>query len=182
MLASLVVSLTIVPALASVFLKAPEENRDPGELAREREAAEAAEAAERRTWLQRIYLPALRTVLAHRRWTVAGALAIFVGTLALTPLLQTNFIGDSGQNTVTVTAAYPAGTSLAAQDERARTLEDALAGIDDVETVQTTVGSAGGIAAFSGGSGTPRATFALTVGEDADPRRCRRRSGRPSTG
>ncbi len=168
MLASLVVSLTIVPALASVFLRAPEGNRDPAELAR---AREAAEAAERRTWLQRIYLPALRTVLAHRRWTVAGAVAIFVATLALTPLLQTNFIGDSGQNTVTVTAAYPAGPGLAAQDQRARTLEDALAAIGGVETVQTTDGSAGGFAAFSGGSGTPRATFALTLGEDADPER-----------
>ena len=168
MLASLIVSLTIVPALASVFLRAPEEDRDAAELAH---AREAAEAAERRTWLQRIYLPALRTVLAHRRWTVAGALAIFVATLALTPLLQTNFIGDSGQNTVTVSASYPAGTSLAAQDERARTLEDALARVGGVETVQTTVGSAGGFAAFSGGSGTPRATFALTLGEDADPER-----------
>jgi HAE1 family hydrophobic/amphiphilic exporter-1 len=165
MLASLVVSLTIVPALASVFLEAPDGDRSEAELARGREDAEEAE---RRTWLQRIYLPALRWALAHRRWTVAGALAIFVGTLALTPLLQTNFIGDSGQNTVTVTAAYPAGTSLAAQDERARTLEEALSDVDGVETVQTTVGSAGGIAAFQGGGGTPQATFALTLGEDAD--------------
>jgi HAE1 family hydrophobic/amphiphilic exporter-1 len=165
MLASLVVSLTIVPALASAFLKVPEGERDDAERAREREEAEAAE---RRTWLQRAYLPALRWVLAHRRWTVAGALAIFVGTLALTPLLQTNFIGDSGQNTVTVTAAYAPGTGLAGQDERARTLEEALADVPGVDTVQTTVGSAGGVAAFTGGGGTPQATFALTLDEDAD--------------
>jgi HAE1 family hydrophobic/amphiphilic exporter-1 len=165
MLASLVVSLTIVPALASAFLKVPEGERDDAEPAREREEAEAAE---RRTWLQRAYLPALRWVLAHRRWTVAGALAIFVGTLALTPLLQTNFIGDSGQNTVTVTAAYAPGTGLAGQDERARTLEEALADVAGVDTVQTTVGSAGGVAAFTGGGGTPQATFALTLDEDAD--------------
>jgi HAE1 family hydrophobic/amphiphilic exporter-1 len=166
MLASLVVSLTIVPALASVFLKAPDGEWSEAELAREREQAEDAE---RRTGLQRVYLPALRWTLAHRRWTVAGALAIFVGTLALTPLLQTNFIGDSGQNTVTVTAAYPAGTGLAAQDERARTLEAALSDVSGVDTVQTTVGSAGGVAAFTGGGGTPQATFAVTLGEDADP-------------
>jgi HAE1 family hydrophobic/amphiphilic exporter-1 len=165
MLASLVVSLTIVPALASAFLKSPEGDRDDAAPAREREDAEAAE---RRTWLQRAYLPALRWVLAHRRWTVAGALVIFVGTLALTPLLQTNFIGDSGQNTVTVTAAYAPGTGLAAQDERARTLEAALGDVAGVDTVQTTVGSAGGVAAFSGGGGTPQATFALTLDEDAD--------------
>jgi HAE1 family hydrophobic/amphiphilic exporter-1 len=167
LLASLVVSLTIVPVVASAFLKAPEQDRaDPAEL--ERARAEA-EAAERRTWLQRLYLPALRWVVAHRRWTVVGAVAVFIGTLAMTPLLQTNFIGDSGQDTVTVTAEYPTGTSLAAQDERARTLETALADVRGVETVQTTVGSAGGIAAFSGGGGTPRATFALTLAGDADP-------------
>lgn len=109
LLASLVVSLTIVPVVASAFLRAPEEDRaDSAELARERQLAETAE---RRTWLQRLYLPALRWVLAHRRWSVAGAVAVFVGTLALTPLLQTNFIGDSGQDTVTVTAEYPAGTT-----------------------------------------------------------------------
>jgi HAE1 family hydrophobic/amphiphilic exporter-1 len=166
MLASLVVSLTIVPTLASVFLKAPEGEPDQEQLARERDEAEAAE---RRTWLQRLYLPALRGVLAHRRWTVAGAIAVFVGTLALTPLLQTNFIGDSGQDTLTVTAEYPAGTSLAAQDQRARTLEDALGGVAGVDTVQTQVGSAGGFAAFSGGGGTPSATFSLTLAGDADP-------------
>jgi len=170
MLASLVVSLTIVPAIASVFLKAPEGQPDPAGLALEREAAEAAE---RRSRLQRVYLPALRGVLAHRRWTVAGALAVLVGTLALTPLLQTNFIGDSGQDTLTVTAEYPAGTSLAAQDARARTLEQALQGVAGVETVQTSVGSAGGIAAFAGGGGTPRATFALTLADGTDPEAAR---------
>ncbi|MCV2487778.1 efflux RND transporter permease subunit [Geodermatophilus sp. YIM 151500] len=172
LLASLVVSLTIVPALASVFLRAPEGDRDPVELARERAEAEAAE---RRTWLQRLYVPALAAVLAHRRWTVAGALVLLVGTLALTPLLQTNFIGDSGQNTVTVTAAHPAGTSLAAQDERARTLEQELVGLPGVETVQTTVGSAGGFAAFAGGGGAPRATFAVTLDADADAEAARER-------
>lgn len=171
LLASLVVSLTIVPVIASAFLKAPEADReDTAEVAREREAAEAAE---RRTWLQRLYVPALRGVLAHRRWTVAGALAVFVGTLALTPLLQTNFIGDAGEDTVTVTAAYPAGTSLAAQDERARVLEGALGEVGGVQTVQTTVGSAGGFAAFNGGGGTPTATFALTLTEDGDPEETR---------
>ncbi|MCZ2814061.1 efflux RND transporter permease subunit [Modestobacter sp. VKM Ac-2979] len=171
LIASLVVSLTIVPVLASAFLKAPETDReDTEELAREREAAEAAE---RRTWLQRLYVPALRGVLAHRRWTVAGALAVFVGTLALTPLLQTNFIGDAGEDTVTVTAAHPAGTSLAAQDERARVLESALGEVPGVATVQTTVGSAGGFAAFSGGGGTPTATFSLTLAEDGDPEETR---------
>jgi HAE1 family hydrophobic/amphiphilic exporter-1 len=167
LLASLVVSLTIVPVVASAFLRAPEVARaDSAELARERAEAEAAE---RRTWLQRLYLPALRGVLAHRRWTVAGAIAVFIGTLALTPLLQTNFIGDSGQDTVTVTAEYPAGTSLAAQDEQARTLEGELGDVPGVQTVQTTVGSPSGFAAFGGGGGTPSATFALTLTEDADP-------------
>jgi HAE1 family hydrophobic/amphiphilic exporter-1 len=173
LLASLLVSLTIVPVIASAFLRGPETDReDTAEVAREREAAEAAE---RRTWLQRLYVPALAAVLAHRRWTVAGSVAVFAGTLALTPLLQTNFIGDAGQNTLTVTAAYPPGTSLAAQDERARTLEEALGGVDGVETVQTTVGTSGGFAAFTGGGGTPEASFALTLVEEGDAEEVRER-------
>ncbi|TFH70520.1 efflux RND transporter permease subunit [Cellulomonas sp. HD19AZ1] len=161
--ASLLVSLTIVPVLAYWFVRA--DAADPAQA--ERVRAEA-EAKERRSWMQRGYLATLRGALAHPVVTIVAALVVFGGTLGLATRLETNFLGDAGQDTLTVTQTFPPATSLEAQDAAARVVEDALADVDGVETVQTTVGSAGGIeAAFSGG-GALRATFALTLDAGSD--------------
>ncbi|UZN04329.1 efflux RND transporter permease subunit [Cellulomonas sp. S1-8] len=161
--ASLLVSLTIVPVLAYWFVKAG--STDPAEAARVRTAAETKE---RRSLLQRGYLATLRGSLAHPVVSVVAALVVFAGTVGLATRLETNFLGDAGQDTLTVTQTFPPATSLEAQDAAARDVEDALRDVDGVETVQTTVGSSGGIeAAFSGG-GAPSATFALTLASDGD--------------
>ncbi|WP_163274932.1 efflux RND transporter permease subunit [Cellulomonas iranensis] len=161
--ASLLVSLTIVPVLAYWFVRA--DAADPAQA--ERVRAEA-EAKERRSWMQRGYLATLRGALAHPVVTIVAALVVFGGTVGLASRLETNFLGDAGQDTLTVTQTFPPATSLEAQDAAARVVEDALADVDGVETVQTTVGSSGGIeAAFSGG-GALRATFALTLAADSD--------------
>ncbi|WP_432561674.1 efflux RND transporter permease subunit [Kineococcus sp. SYSU DK003] len=164
MLASLFVALTIIPVLAFWFLRSP---RGVEQLAAAAHARETAEAKERRSLWQRGYLPVLAASLRRPVVTLVIAVLVLGGTLALVPRLQTNLIGDSGQNTLTVTETFAPGTSLAAQDAAARAVEERLIGHDDVETVQTTVGSGSGFAAFGGG-GTLTASFALTLAEDAD--------------
>ncbi|HWV77987.1 MAG TPA: efflux RND transporter permease subunit, partial [Isoptericola sp.] len=166
MLASLVVALTIVPVLAYWFVKAPTVATDPAEAERVREAAEAKE---RRGLWQRAYVPSLGAALRHPWVTLVVAVAVLGGTLALVPRLETNFIGDSGQDTVTVTQTFETGASLEAQDAAATEVEDALADVDAVESVQTTVGSGdAAMAAFMGGGSAPQATFAITLDPDAD--------------
>ncbi|GAB2612483.1 efflux RND transporter permease subunit [Pseudactinotalea suaedae] len=164
MMASLFVALTIIPVLAYWFLKTPEGASDVEAAAR---AREAAEAKERRGIWQRGYLPVLKAALRRPAVTLVIAVAILGGTVALVPSLQTNFLGNSGQDTLTVTQDFEPGTSLQAQDDAAQQVEDALMAIDAVETVQTTVGSGGGFAAFFGGSST-QASFAITLDHDAD--------------
>ena len=161
MTASLVVALTIVPVLAYWFIRAPR-GQDPAA------AREAAEEKERRGRLQRGYLSTLRAAVAHPVWTLGIAVAVLGGTLALTPRLETNFLDSAGQDTVAVTQTFPAGTSLATQDDAARAVEQQLSELAGVDTVQTTVGSAGGAAAFFGGGGAPTASYALTLAADAD--------------
>jgi HAE1 family hydrophobic/amphiphilic exporter-1 len=175
--ASLFVSLTIVPVLAYWFLRTPRS-------AKSRHAATAMDAAgaspriassvvvprpaghEKVGALQRGYLPMLGFSLKRPVATLLAAVAVLAGTVALVPSLETNFIGDSGQNTLTVTQELAPGTSLTAQDAAAREVEDTLTGIDGVDVVQTSVGSSGGtFAAFGGGGGT---TFSLTTSDDAD--------------
>ncbi|WP_298460515.1 efflux RND transporter permease subunit [uncultured Cellulomonas sp.] len=160
LLASLLVSLTIVPVLASVFLRSP-----AGEVDAEAVRAEA-DVHERRGRLQRGYLPVLRAAIRHPVVTVAVAVVLLVATGAASPLLKTNFLGDSGQNTLTVSQVLEPGTSLAAKDEAARAVEEVLLDVDGVVTVQTTVGGGEGFAAFLGGGSD--ASFAVTTDPDAD--------------
>jgi len=177
MLASLFVALTIVPVLAYWFIKPPkgvvEHDGSDESVARAAEVAErtraAAEDKERRGIWQRAYMPTLRASLRHPVVTLGVAVLVLAGTLALVPRLETNFLGDSGQDTLTVTESFEPGTTLAAQDEAARAVEDALLDLDEVETVQTTVGTGdAAMAAFFGGGSTPQATFAVTLAEGTD--------------
>lgn len=160
LLASLLVSLTIVPVLAAVFLRSPRGTVDV-------EAVRAqADADERRSRLQRAYLPVLTRSIAHPVITVVVAVVLLLGTGAMAPFLKTNFLGDSGQNTLTVSQELEPGASLEAQDAAARAVEDVLLGVDGVETVQATVGGGDGFAGLFGGGSD--ASFAITTDPDAD--------------
>lgn len=162
--ASLFVSLTIVPVLAYWFLgnkakKHAEPALEPGH-----------DELEKPTRLQKAYLPIIQWTLSAT-WKGASVLIASVlllgGTVFAAQFLPTNFIGDSGQNTLTVNQKLPLGSSLEAQDEAAMIVEDALLEIPGVETVQTSIGSGGSSlrAAFSGSSGI---TFSLTTDPDLD--------------
>lgn len=167
--ASLLVSLTIVPVLASWFVRGPAPAAD---TARETDADAvrlAVEEKERSGWLQRGYLPILRTTIARPVTTLLLAGAVLAGTLALATQLQTQFIGAAGQNTLSITQELPAGTSLAVTDEAAGRIEGVLAADDAVASYQVTVGASGdSVAALLGGGGTNQATFAVTADDDAD--------------
>ncbi|WP_156758884.1 efflux RND transporter permease subunit [Microbacterium karelineae] len=162
MLASLLVALTIVPVLAYWFMR-------PGkplvDAAGERIDPEHPDAPPSR--LQKAYAPILRWTLRHSWITLGLAAVVMVGTVALAPLMKVNFLGDSGQNSITVTQDLGETASLEAQDEAAADVEDALIGLDGVETVQVTIGSgsAGMGGMMSGGSGI---TYSIMTDPDAD--------------
>jgi HAE1 family hydrophobic/amphiphilic exporter-1 len=164
LLASLFVALTIVPVLAYWFLKAtPRTHKHdvaPG-------GQTAADELDRPTALQRGYLPIIRWTTRFRWVTVALAVVILIGSAALGGLLKTNFIGSSGQNTLTVTETLPPATSLEASDAAAKKVEKALRGVEGVTTVQTSIGSSGGgiAAAFGRGGGV---TFSVTTDASRD--------------
>ncbi len=176
LLASLAVSLTIVPVLAYWFLKSPAGktagagNDDGGALSGKALLA-AVEDKERNSVLQRGYLPILTKTQRHPVITLVAGGIILLATLAMTPLLPTNLLGNSGQNSLSVTQKLPPGTSLAASSDAAGKVEAALKGIDGIKDVQVTIGNAtGGFAAlFSAGSSS--ATFQVVTDEKADQSR-----------
>lgn len=197
LVASLFVSLTIVPVLAYWWLRPPKAK--PGDAATaaaaaaptDAEAAPSAIGAERAREgdrsegalasaadlhdagrvdrLRRVYLPVLRWVVRKPVVVILLAVIVLGGTVATLPFVTTNYLGDSGQNTFTVTQDLKAGSSLAVQSESARKVERALQDVDGVETVQTTIGTSGqSIQAAFGGGGSASVQYAVTTDAEAD--------------
>ncbi len=163
MLASLFVALTIVPVLAYWFLRPGKPILD--EQGRQIDPEDPAAPPSR---LQQSYLPILRWTLKHSWATLLMAVIVLAGTLALAPLMKTNFLGDSGQNTFTMTQSIGEAPSLEAESDAAAEVEPLLLDIDGIETVQVSIGSSGSAlrdAFTGGGSGI---TYSITTDPDAD--------------
>ena len=160
LLASLFVSLTIVPVLAYWFLGNRKVKHKHG-------GGEATEPVEQVTRLQKVYLPVIRWTLKFPAIVLVAALVILAGSGFLATSLKTNFIGNSGQNTLTVTQTLPLGTSLAAQDAASKEVGTTLGKVKGIDTVLLTIGSGGSSlrAAFSGSGSS---IFSITTNPDAD--------------
>ncbi|MCU1477753.1 MAG: AcrB/AcrD/AcrF family protein, partial [Subtercola sp.] len=119
--------------------------------------------------LQRRYLPIIGWTLNHSVATMLIAVFVLAGTFALVPFMKTNFLGSSGQNTLTVTQTVPIGSSLDAQNASAQKVEAALQGITGIQTVQVSIGSSGSSLrdAFAGG-GANAVTYSITTDENAN--------------
>ncbi|GAA4099920.1 efflux RND transporter permease subunit [Nonomuraea soli] len=158
LLASLVVSLTVIPVLAYWFLKAK-----PLSAAE----AQAVQDKELRSPLQRMYLPVLRFATRRRLVTLLIGVLVFAGTMGMAGSLQTNFIDSAGQDTISMTQRMPVGTDLETSDKAAKQVEELLSGIDEVDSYQVTVG--GGNRMMGGlGGGADRVSYSVTVKEGSD--------------
>ncbi|MFG6402302.1 efflux RND transporter permease subunit [Microbacterium sp. P04] len=163
MVASLFVALTIVPVLAYWFLR-------PGKpvLDAEGNPIDPEDPAAPPSGLQRRYLPILRWTLTHKWITIGLALVILAGTGALAPLMKVNFLGDSGQNTFTMTQEVAPSASLEAEDAASQRVEEAIIGLPGIETVQVSIGSTGSALRDAFSSGGAGVTYSITTDADAD--------------
>ena len=169
LLASLLVSLTIVPVFAYWFLRMPKRLRaakeaDPKNFEKKQRIAE--EEREKKSILQRAYLPILRGS-TRRPWLTLFAAVLILGyTFSLVPLLKTNFIDGGGSNQFTARLTMPSSTTFEEQDAAAKEVEQQMLALDGVKIVQTTVGSAAdGRVAF--GAAARGIAFSITAEEDA---------------
>ncbi|WP_309055873.1 efflux RND transporter permease subunit, partial [Streptomyces sp.] len=162
LLASLLVSLTVIPVLSYWFLRAPKgTSQDP------EEARRLAVEKEAKGRLQRLYVRVLRFATRRRLTSVAIALVVLVGTFGMTPLLKTNFFDPGEQEVLTVRQELAPGTSLASADAAAKKVEQVLARTEGVRDYQVTVGSSGLMAAFGGGTGANQASYRVALEDSA---------------
>lgn len=160
LLASLFVSLTIVPVLSYWFLGKSKRKRNTDK------GKPVESTAEKFDIIQRGYRPLVSWTIAHPVATVLVAILTLVGTLALTPFMKTNFVGGSGQTTITLRHTVPAGETLDGKVAIAEDAEKDLLAIDGILRVQTTVGGGNRLAALFGGSGD--ITYQVTISDEPD--------------
>jgi CzcA family heavy metal efflux pump len=128
-LASLVIALTVTPALCRFLLHARPSEREShdGFLVR---------------WLKAIYAPTVRMAVRFR-WAVLGsAAASTVVTLWIASTFGTSFLPEFNEGTFTVGLFAPPGTSLNASDRMAAAIEQRLLQIEGVKSVTRRTGRA----------------------------------------
>ncbi len=137
---SLMVSLSLVPMLASRLLHAPgggnRSDRPPWvkwAIARSNELF---------TSLDQQYQGLLRWVLRHRWRTVWLAAGVLGASLLLLPLIGTEFLPPSDEGEVRVTGEMAVGTRLDLVDQQTRVMETVV--YDAVPEMVSSVASAGG--------------------------------------
>ncbi len=119
---SLLVARLLTPMMAAYLLKArPHGEHDSG--------------------LMRRYLGWIHTSLSRRKTTMAIVGALFIGSLALIPLLPTSFLPAQDIASSTVSLELPPGTSLAQTGEIALQAEKRLRAIPEVAHVFIAAGS-----------------------------------------
>ncbi len=125
--ASLFVSLTIIPFLASVVLNQ-----------RDQEGNRLLRAFKR--GIEISYRPLLHFSLKHPIVTLLGALAFTAGAFALVPTMGLSFFPKAGVPQFRIRIESAEGATLAASDEAARFVEQVLAKHPEIERVITNVG------------------------------------------
>ncbi|WP_375424931.1 efflux RND transporter permease subunit [uncultured Friedmanniella sp.] len=150
LVASLLVSMTIVPVLAYWLMRGGRRGAVAGR---------AADEEDRITRLQRGYLPLLRGALRRPLLTVLAAVLVFAGTMASATLLKTDFLASfADKTTLQVDQELPVGTRLSTTSAAAKKVERVLSASPGVKEYLTTVGQ----------GGTNRASmFVSLTGEDA---------------
>lgn len=163
-LASLLVALTLTPALCRLLL-ARRFDRDSSERS---DRAQGDGALVR--WLKRRYRPALESALGRRSLVLGGSAILAIGALVLGSTFGTSFLPTFNEGTFTVFVMAPPGTSLAESDRLGHGVERRLSEIDGVASVVRRTGRA---ERDEHAEPVSSSEIEVVVGPDGDPDRIR---------
>ena len=127
-LASLVVALTVTPALCTLLLRR-------GKLAQEREGFLVR-------GMKAVYGPILGLALAWRKTVLAAALLATAGAIWVSTHFETSFLPEFNEGSMTIFIVAPPGTSLEESDRLAGGIERRIASLEAIESVVRRTGRA----------------------------------------
>jgi len=140
-MASLVVALTVTPAMCKLLLK-PKATKAAGDPAVVHKHGHSQSDGFLVRWLKRRYEPSLRWSLNHRKLVVGAALATTCLSLLLARTFGTSFLPEFNEGSFTVFVSSPPGTSLGESNRAAEAIEARLIKIEGVKSVTRRTGRA----------------------------------------
>jgi len=140
-MASLVVALTVTPAMCKLLLK-PKAVRNGAATAPAGKHGHSESDGFLVRWLKRRYEPALRWSLRNRGLVLGSALAATALSLLLARTFGTSFLPEFNEGSFTVFVSSPPGTSLGESNRSAEAIERRLIEIKGVESVTRRTGRA----------------------------------------
>lgn len=149
LIASLLVALTLIPMLSSKYLKV--DTNGNGSFIKEIS----------RGWLRFLnvidekYKGLLKWALRKRKTVIFSTLIALIGSIALIPFVGMEFIPEQDTGRFSVSITLPNNTVLERTEKVVLEVEKVVAGIPEIDTVFTSVGSSGGFS-LGGGSSTNR--------------------------
>jgi len=140
-LASLLVALTVTPALCRLLLVKLKAKRPAAGHAGAPPAAHGTDTFLVR-WVMALYVPILAWAIRWRLSVLGGAAALTVASLLLATTFGTSFLPTFKEGSFTVFLMTPPGTSLAESDRLAQGVERQLVAITGVRSVARRTGRA----------------------------------------
>ena len=153
-LASLLVSLTLIPFLASRFLRAEDEHGNAAFRVMSR-------------GIERIYRPVLGRVMQWPKVTLLSAALVVAGAVALVPRIGFSLFPKAGIPQFLVNITAPDGTSLARTQQLAAEVEAILRSEPSVKTVMSSTGEGHPQIYYNRSPEAPAANIADVFGEVA---------------
>ncbi len=123
---ALLLALTLVPVLATLAFRKGSVHGEPRLV----------------VWLKSRYRPLLKRAIAAPRAVFATALVVFLGSLALFPLLGTEFVPTLREGTLQVRSTLPPGASLESAIEYGKRIQTVLREFPEVTGTYSRVGRA----------------------------------------
>jgi HAE1 family hydrophobic/amphiphilic exporter-1 len=142
-IAALLASLALVPMLSSRWLKEVPKTEEE-ELAGYKGYNPVVWFNVGFNKLAKRYGRLLGWSITHRKTVLAATLALFVGAIALTPLIGAEFIPKLDQGKITVSITMPNGTVLKETEKVAAEVEKRVKALPELQQLYTSIGSSGG--------------------------------------
>ncbi|AKL96283.1 cation/multidrug efflux pump [Clostridium aceticum] len=151
LVASLIVSLTLIPMLSSKFLRVTDEDNMKTKSTRKRFGAVYDAFDKIFNGIENRYRKILTWSLGHRKITILMAMIIFLGSLSSVFFIGVELFPATDEGQVNINVSLPVGSELHEVNEVLFEIEESLAAIEEIDTVFSSVGG-GGQMGFGGGS------------------------------
>ncbi|AOY78122.1 efflux RND transporter permease subunit [Clostridium formicaceticum] len=161
LVASLLVSLTLIPMLSSKLLRVTTENNNKAKGARKRFKFLYDAFDKIFSGIENRYKKLLSWSLSHRKTTIFMAIIIFLGSLSSVFFIGVELFPASDEGQININISLPVGSELHEVNQVLFEIEESLASIEEIDTVFSSVGG-GGQMGFGGG-GTSRGSVTVRL-------------------